>query len=260
MLESLNNKLEFKNRNLHSWERNTSFWLNSELRQLTDTKEFLLNKIPTLFNKNSDVQPTVIDMGTGSGWALDLLNEAGIDCKFTGLDFNEKFIIHLKDKFKNNKSADFLNTDLELPLPESLMGKADIVLNFFNFFETANIETAFHNAALMLKPNGKLVIMTIDSYYLMMALAKNMDELKEVLKIYDEKRANDEVPFFFQKIDLGNAESDSYEYASVLYSFEDYFKEAQRNGLRLSDYGEVVKTAKYIPKVYKYIVFENEQK
>lgn len=259
MLESLNNKLEFKNRNLKSWEKNTSFWLNSELRQLTDTKDFLLKKIPTLFDKTSGLKPNVIDMGTGSGWALDILNELGVDCKFIGLDFNENFISHLNEKYKKNVNAQFLNIDLELPLPESLIEKADVVFNFFNFFETANIETAFKNASLLLKPSGKLVIMTIDNYYLMMALSKTMDELKEIMKTYDEKRTKDEVPFFFQKIDMGNAESDVYEYASVLYSFDDYFKQAQKNGMRLSDYGEVVKTAKYIPKVYKYIVFENEE-
>lgn len=257
MLESLNNKLEFKKRNLQSWKNNSEFWLNSELRQLSDTKEFLLQKIHQLFKNIKSELPVVIDMGTGSGWALDLLLELNIQTRFIGLDFNEKFIAHLNHIYSHLNSAEFHCVDLEENIPKDLFYNADIVLNFFNFFETANIENAFRNAALMLKPNGKLVIMTIDSYYLMMALAKNMDELKEVLKIYDEKRAKGEVPFFFQKIDLGNAESDSYEYASVLYSFEDYFKEAQKNGLKLSDYGEVVKTAKYIPKVYKYIVFEN---
>lgn len=260
MLESLNNKLEFKKRNLQSWKKNSEFWLNSELRQLTDTKEFLLQKIPALFNKNNSNLPVVVDMGTGSGWALDLLLELNIEAKFIGLDFNENFITHLNQKFSHLPSAEFHCVDLEEEISKKFLNQADIVFNFFNFFETANIENAFRNASLMLKPNGKLVIMTIDSYYLMMALAKNMDELKEVLKIYDEKRTKGEVPFFFQKIDLGNAESDNYEYASVLYSFEDYFKEAQKNGLKLYDYSEVVKTAKYIPKVYKYIVFENEQK
>ncbi|MFT3845780.1 MAG: class I SAM-dependent methyltransferase [Lacibacter sp.] len=253
----MNNKLEFKKRNLLSWKKNSEFWLNSELRQLTDTKDFLLKKIPTLFNESKSDLPVVIDMGTGSGWALDLLLELKIETQFIGLDFNEKFIAHLKQKFLNFQSTEFHCIDLEENIPNDFRNKADVVFNFFNFFETANIETAFRNASLMLKPKGKLVIMTIDSYYLMMALAKTMDEVKEVLKIYNEKKAKGEVPFFFQKVDLGNTESDNYEYASVLYSFEDYFKEAQKNGLKLNDYGEVVKTAKYIPKVYKYIVFEN---
>jgi len=260
MLESLNNKLEFKERNRRSWERNTEFWLNSELRQLTDTKEFLLQKIPLLFAKGSSELPVVVDMGTGSGWALDLLSELNIKSQFIGLDFNEKFIEHLKQKVFSSSTVEFHCIDLEEDIPENFLNKADIVFNFFNFFETANIEKAFHNAVAMLKPQGKLAIMTIDSYYLMMALAKTMGELKEVLREYEEKKAKGEVPFFFQKIDMGDAESESYEYASVLYSFEDYFKEAQKNELKLIDYGEVVKTAKYIPKVYKYIVFENGKK
>ncbi len=260
MLESLNNKSEFKKRNLLSWKKNSDFWLNSELRQLTDTKEFLLQRIPKLFTNDKSDLPLVIDMGTGSGWALDLLLELNIKTQFIGLDFCEDFIAYLNKKFSHVQSANFYCVDLEEEISNSYLDKADIVFNFFNFFETANIEKAFGNAAFMLKPNGKLVIMTIDSYYLMMSLAKTIDELKEVLKIYEEKKAKGEVPFFFQKIDLGNAESDRYEYASVLYSFEDYFNQAQKYGLKLSDYGEVVKTAKYIPKVYKYIVFENEQK
>ncbi len=65
-----------------------------------------------------------------------------------------------------------------------------------------------------------------------------------------------DIPFFFQRIDLGDGESDEYEYASVLYSFADYFKEARLNNLNLTDYDEIVKTSKFIPKVYQYFVFE----
>jgi SAM-dependent methyltransferase len=259
MLESLNNKLKFKKRNLLSWEKNSEFWLSSELRQLTDTKEFLLQKIPKLFKDIKSDLPVVIDMGTGSGWALDLLLMLNIKTQFIGLDFCKKFIAHLNKKFSSILSAEFHCIDLEDDIINSFNNKADIVFNFFNFFEIGDLDKAFRNAALMLKPKGKLVIMTIDSYFLMMALAKTMEELKGILKIYDMKKAKGEVPFFFQKIDMGNDESDKHEYASVLYSFEDYFNQAQKNGLKLSDYGEVVKTAKYIPKVYKYIVFDNEQ-
>lgn len=257
MLESLNNKLEFKNRNLRSWERNTEFWLNSELRQLTDTKEFLKQKIPLLFDKNSTQIPVIVDMGTGSGWALELLIELGIKSRFIGLDFNEKFITHLKQKFSGLQSAEFHCVDFEEDIPKGLHNKADIIFNFFNFFETANIEKAFKNAVFMLKPGGKLIILTIDSFYLMLALAKTMNELKEILAEYETKKAKNEVPFFFQKIDLGNAESESLEYASVLYSFDDYFKEAKKNDMELCDYTEIVKTSKFIPKVYKYIVFKS---
>lgn len=256
MLKALKDKLKFKQRNLEGWENNTNFWLSSELRQLTDTKDFLLKKLPALFNGISSDVPTVIDMGTGSGWALDLLQENNIECRFIGLDFNQLFIEHLRNKYKDFSNAEFLKIDLEETLPENLINAADIVFNFFNFFEIANLDRAFENAAKMLKPGGILVIMTIDSYYLMFALAKTMEELKEVLSKYEEEKSEGDVPYFFQKIDLGNRESKNHEYASVLYSFNDYYKQANLNKLTLFDYSEIVKTSKFIPKVYQYIVFQ----
>jgi ubiquinone/menaquinone biosynthesis C-methylase UbiE len=220
-----------------------------------DTKDFLLKNLPSLFGTDASNR-TVIDMGTGSGWALEMLRELHIQCKFIGLDFNEFFIEHLKSNFKEDLDADFLNVDLEEELPRRLHHSADVVFNFFNFFEIANLEEAFKNAQKMLKQDGKLVIMTIDSYYLMFALAKTMQELKDVLAVYEEKKSEGEVPYFFQKIDLGDAESEDYEYASVIYSLDDYYKQAKVNGMNLVDYAEVIKTSKLIPKVYQYIVFQ----
>jgi SAM-dependent methyltransferase len=209
-----------------------------------------------LFNRENPEPPVVIDMGTGSGWALDLLLELKIENRFIGLDFNQKFITHLNQKFADFQSAEFHCVDFEEDVPKEFYKKADIIFNFFNFFETANIEKAFQNASLMLKPGGKLVILTIDSFYLMLALAKSMEELKEILVEYEHKKVKSEVPYFFQKIDLGDGESENFEYASVLYSFDDYYKESRKNNLELFDYGEIVKTSKFIPKVYKYIVFK----
>jgi len=255
-LKGLVNKLKFKQRNLKGWEHNTQFWLNSELRHVVDTKDFLLKKLHSLFRDDVSDNGTVIDMGTGSGWALEVLRELSIDYRFIGLDFNEPFIEYLKSKFRDDSDADFLNVDLEEEVPAELHRSADVVFNFFNFFELTNLEQAFRNAEKMLKPNGRLVIMTIEPYYLMLALAKTMQDLKSVLREYEEHKGRGEVPYFFQKIDLGDAESEDYEYASVLYSLDDYYKQAQSNGMNLIDYTEVVKTSKLIPKVYQYIVFQ----
>ena len=185
-----------------------------------------------------------------------MLNESSIKCNFIGLDFNPLFIEYLSKKNSQLDYAQFRTVDLEEDLPSDLIGKADYVFNFFNFFEIANLEKAFNNASLMLKPGGKLIVMTIESLYLMFALSKNLDELKEVLKIYEEKKNKNEIPFFFQKIDLGNSESDEYEYASVLYSVKDYLSEAKKNKLMLLDFDEIVKTSRYIPKVYQFMQFQ----
>lgn len=259
MLEQLKDKLAFKKRNRRSWERNTEFWLHSPLRHFVDTEEFLRGRLPHLFEDIKLPSPVVVDMGTGSGWALSLLQDLGIQCRFIGLDFNPLFIAHLTSEYGDDKDAEFLQFDLEETLPENLKGVADVVFNFFNFFEIANIESAFRNASLMLKPGGRLVMMTIDSYYLMFALVESLKELKELMKVYEARKRDGKVPFFFQKIDLGDAESQQYEYASVLYSFADYFKQARRNNMNLVDYDEIVKTDKFIPKVYQYFVFTRDK-
>ena len=256
MLEHLQDRVAFKERNLKSWKRNADFWLHTPLRHFVDTENFLSERLPPLFEKFDSVVPTVIDMGTGSGWALDLLRRHGVNCQFIGLDFNPLFIEHLNSDHKDDPCASFLLNDLEDELPASLHGTADIVLNFFNFFEIANIQSAFRNATMMLKPGGKLVMMTIESYYLMFALVQSLSELRMLLAEYEERKSIGDVPYFFQKIDLGDSESTEYEYASVLYSFADYYKEAKKNMLHLIDYDEVVKTKKFIPKVYQYFVFE----
>lgn len=255
MLEQLKDKLAFKKRNRRSWERNTEFWLHSPLRHFVDTETFLRDRLPELFDGLQSDDPVVVDMGTGSGWALTLLRELGLHCKFIGLDFNPLFIDYLSENFEHDSRARFLRFDLEDRLPEGLVGRADIVFNFFNFFEIANMQAAFKNAALMLKPGGRLVMMTIDSYYLMFALVETMPELKELMKLYEMQKTSGNVPFFFQKIDLGDSESEEYEYASVLYSFADYYKEAKKNALDLAEFDEIVKTGKFIPKVYHYFVF-----
>jgi SAM-dependent methyltransferase len=256
MLEHLRDRMAFKKRNLKSWKRNADFWLHAPLRHFVDTEPFLSKRLPPLFEKFDNVPPTVIDMGTGSGWALDLLRKLEVNCRFVGLDFNPLFIEHLNSRHKSDSNVTFLLHDLEEELPSDLHGSGDVVFNFFNFFEIANIESAFRNATLMLKPGGRLVMLTIDSYYLMFALVGSLPELKTLLAEYEERKSDGDVPYFFQKIDLGESESSDYEYASVLYSFADYYKEARTNLLNLIDYDEVVKTAKYIPKVYQYFVFE----
>ena len=98
MMQMLKNKKKFKQENLKSWINNTNYWLNSPLRQVEDTKEFFKKKL------RETVLPgmRVIDMGCGSGWLLDFLVELNIPCSYIGLDFNNKFIEHLKKNIRIN--------------------------------------------------------------------------------------------------------------------------------------------------------------
>lgn len=252
MIKGMNDKEEFKKENLKSWGKNSEYWLSNPLRQVEDTREFFKDKLIDLV-KN---KPVIIDMGCGNGWVLEMLIELKLDFQYIGLDFNPKFIDFLKETYKDELRAEFLLVDLEATLPNTLINKADIIFNCFNFFEVANIESAFANADKMLKANGSLIIFTIEYTYLILALSKDMVEYKKYLALYEEFKSKGEAPFFFQKIDLGNGESEELKYASVLYSFNDYFQLARKHNLNLSDYGEVVKTSKFLPKTYQYFEFK----
>jgi SAM-dependent methyltransferase len=250
-MKMLLDKIEFKKENLSNWENNTDYWLNNPLRQVEDTKAFFLPKLKELVKGCN----SILDMGCGSGWLLEYLRQIDLKTQYCGIDFNDKFIQALKAKYKFDSNAVFKTIDFEAELSSNYVERFDLVFNCFNFFETANLDASFGNAVKMLKPNGKLIIFTIEYTYLILALSHNMEEFKNYLKIYDDAKNKGMVPYFFQNIDLGNAESETLKYASVLYSFDDYFKQATKYGLKLIDYGEVVKTAKYLPKTYQYFVF-----
>ena len=131
-----------------------------------------------------------------------------------------------------------------------------MVFNCFNFFELLDLDAAFDNAARMLQPSGRLFIFTIDPTYLALAVSRDMPDFRNKLRLYEEMKSRGETPHYFQNIDLGNAESKDLKYASVLYSLDDFFQRARKNSMRLIDYGEVIKTSKYLPKVYQFIVFQ----
>jgi SAM-dependent methyltransferase len=252
MMRELKNKIEFKKENQKNWQINTNYWLSSPLRQVEDTKIFFNEKLKSIVKSGM----RIVDMGCGSGWLLDFLLKLDIQFSYVGLDFNSKFIEHLSSKYSIVSNAKFEAIDFEEEVPSKLLNSADIVFNCFNFFETANLNSAFSSGVKMLKSEGKLVIFTIEYTYLILAVSHSMEEFKANLKMYEEAKSKGEVPYFFQNIDLGDSESRDLKYASVLYSLDDYYKQALKHKMSMVDYGEVVKTSKFLPKVYQYIVFQ----
>lgn len=244
-------KDEFKSENKRGWEANSNYWLNNPLRQVEDTKPFFKEKLRQMVRPDM----TIVDMGCGSGWLLDFLLELGIPFSYIGLDFSPKFIAHLKNKYSRLPFVSFEVVDFEELIPQRLHASADIVFNCFNFFEVLDLDVAFANAVWMLKPKGQLVVFTIDAIYLALAVSKDMSEFRKNLREYEVMKTSGEIPHFFQNIDLGDAESKDLKYASVLYSLDDFFKQAKKNSMCLIDYGEVIKTSKFLPKTYQYIAF-----
>ena len=250
-MKTIINKVRFKKENLNSWKHNTKFWLNNPLRQVEDTKVFFKGKLKSVIKPGM----AIIDMGCGSGWLLEFILELNIPFSYIGLDFNPSFIKHLKAKYSHLPNVSFEIIDFEKRIPQRYRHRADIVFNCFVFFEIANLTAAFDGAVDMLKPCGRLIIFTIDYTYLILALSHSMKEFKTYLKLYERMKSKNKAPYFFQNIDLGNSESKNLKYASVLYSLDDFYKQAKKHEMSLFDYGEVVKTSKYLPKTYQYMLF-----
>lgn len=250
VIRSKEDQIQFKRLNLHHWIENTDYWLHSQLRQVVDTKDFLEKKLHKIVHECHEI-PTIVDLGCGSGWIPELLLKSGISCRYIGLDFNEGFISFLQEKHKDHKGFTFRCLDIEEKIPNDLSNSAHIVVNCFNYFELANLDKAFENTRTILKNNGSLIILTIDVIYLLLAISGTMEEYKEHLAQYEHCKENG-TGYFFQKIDLGDGPSD-LEYASVLYSLQDYLHLAEKNQMKFVEYDEVIKTSKFYPKVYQYL-------
>lgn len=252
MLGTLNRSRQFKKGNLQNWRKNTQFWLEGRMRHLKDVAPTVRETIRNLAAESGRERMTVVDMGCGEGWLLRLLRKCAPSFDYVGLDFNPGFINALAEREAGDPRATFECVDFEARLPKHLRGVADIVANCFNFFEIPRLEAAFANAARLLRPNGWLVVLTIDPVLQLIAISRNYRELLHHLDAYGRTRGH---LCYDKDIDVGGAPSGRV-YKGILYSIEAYLELAQRHGLSLIKYSEIVKTQRLPPQIYQVLVFE----
>lgn len=253
MIYKVNKTDGFKNKNLLNWYENTEFWLESKMRHLQDVYYFTGEQIKILANSiKSGKKKTLIDFGCGEGWILRLLQEKEINLNYIGLDFNDKFINHLNAKYKDLENIEFRCVDFENTPPKDLLQKADIGINFFNFFEIPDIESAFANVASMIKSNSYLLLVSIDPIMQILSVSNSEKEFIKNLKLYEKYGTK---LGYDKDIDIGDMKSNRV-YKSLLYSTATYVKLAKENNLDLFDFKEVVKTGNTVPQIYQFIFFK----
>jgi SAM-dependent methyltransferase len=255
MIEALLNKEEFNYRSKQAWARNVEYWLTGHLRHVHDVGEYILRRVDYWRLRSDKRLPVLIDMGCGNAWLLGALQQASIPIEYIGLDSNAAFIDFAKNKYASVPNATFLTLDFNEDTRSRFA--ADLVVNAFNFFELPDLSFPMSNAANWLNEDGVLLASTIDKTYLILALSENWKEFHENLARYQQLPG---VKYGFQKIDLGNGVSDTFEYPSVLYSSDDYISAALTNKLRLSGYKEHIFTATAVPKIYCHFEFRNENR
>lgn len=255
MIYIVDNNKDFKKKNLANWYQNTEFWLQSKMRHLEDVYDFTGIQIECLISRFENKENlSLIDFGCGEGWILRLLKEKKINLNYIGLDFNRKFIDSLTKKYTSKKNCFFHCVDFETQIPHGLIGKGDIGINFFNFFEIPNIEVAFENVAKMLKSFSYLLVVNVDPIMQILAISTSEKDFINNLKLYE--RYNIKLGYD-KDIDIGDIKSNRI-YKSLLYSTDTYVALAKKNNFRLFDYKEVIKTANTVPQTYQYIFFERK--
>ncbi len=253
MIYRIQDEKSFKQSNLENWRSNSKFWLQGKMRHLRDvrgsTSQILAE---VLAGYKSTGRPLrLLDVGCGEGWLLRLIRKDGFRVDYVGLDSNEHFINTLSHHYFGNDEVTFLLHDIEEELPKSMIGTFDVVMNLFNFFEVPRLAVAFRNTAAALRHRGTLIIVTIDPIIQLVAITNSLQGLKDALRKYQN---HPERLGYDKEIDTAGAKSGRV-YKGILYSTATYVDQAKQNGLQLTDYREVVKTANRIPQIYQYVVF-----
>ncbi len=251
MIYKVTDKKSFKEQNLNNWYQNSEFWLEGKMRHLKDVYHITAKVLQDVIVELPERSPLrLVDFGCGEGWLVRLIQEYKLDIDYTGVDFNKKFIDALSERYRGQERIKFILHDLEKPLPTELIKSADVATNFFNFFEIPNIEAAFSNVAQAIDDGGALIILTIDPIMQLLSVSKDHEDFLNGLKEYEK----DQLELGYDKdIDVGDYHSGKI-YKSLLYSIATYIELAKKNGLKLFDYKEVVKTGNFVPQIYQYII------
>jgi cyclopropane fatty-acyl-phospholipid synthase-like methyltransferase len=245
---------EFKQANLSNWHVNSDFWLEGRMRHLKDVAKFTQDELHRLLqhaDENNGSSPTLFDFGCGDGWIYRLIHENHLTAKYVGIDFNQLFVEELRRRYGESEDHKFFCFDLEATPPEELIGSADVGVNFFNFFELANIEAGFRNVASMLSAGGRLLVVSIDPLTQILAVSESHEKFIENLRQYQEHKHR---LGYDKDIDIGDTPSNRI-YKSLLYSTADYVRLGSECGLTLEDYKEVIKTGNAVPQIYQFIFF-----
>jgi len=253
-LININDTNDFKIQNIKEWRANSDFWLEGKMRHIIDVKDKTFEILKNILTESNDEtqKKTLIDEGCGEGWVYRAIRDAKLDVNYYGVDFNEKFISELSNRYSDDACATFIKNDIEEKEINQLTGKADIVVNAFNYFEIPNLEKAMANTSRLIKDGGCLLILTIDPITQLLSVSDTQNIFYEYLAEYANKKNR---IGYKKRIVIGNKKTRKH-YYGILYSLQDYLREGSKNNLVFKDYYEILNPTKPTPQLYQFMIFK----
>jgi SAM-dependent methyltransferase len=253
-LINITDSTKFKIQNINEWKKNSGFWLEGKMRHIKDVKDKTIETLQVLLSANGNETEVkyIIDVGCGEGWLYRAIKDAKLDVNYCGVDLNEKFISELQNRHQVDANALFIKEDIELNGVSILAGKADVVVNAFNFFEIPNLGKAMTNTAQLIKDGGYLLILTIDPISQLLSVSDTQAMFYEYLAEYAIKKNK---IGYKKRIVVGNEKTKKY-YYGILYSLEDYLREGRENDLIFHDYFEILNPSMPTPQLYQFMIFK----
>jgi SAM-dependent methyltransferase len=239
----------FKRENLDNWVKNTDAWLECSLGHVPTIRPVLRRLLEEHLPRERGA--VVVDVGCGSAWALEDVAACRENFHYFGLDFNPRLVAALKTRESSRSQTTFLCHDIEESVPSELQGRADVVLNIFNFIETPDLAAAVRNCAAMLRPSGALIVCHVDPISQMVSMADTLSELHEALQRCAETGW---LLSYDKYVDLSTGRA-TFTYKGVAYPYSMIAAVASRNGLAGDVFEEVLWVQGGKPQLYELGLF-----
>ena len=227
MVEILKDKKRFKKNNIESWQNNASFVIKNGFPHIK-LERLLEKEISVLVNKFSNLN-SVLDIGCGTGWLKELLEENQIKLDYRGIDNCDIFI----KKRSINYPKNFFKFDIEEKhKTESIRNfKSDILVCCLSLIETPHLKKSFSNLSKLCSENGFLMIVSLNPIIELYRVSNSFKEFEDLVEVY----RNGNTLSISKRIKSKGQVSKS-DYHRILYGATDFIEKANHAGFSLVNF------------------------
>lgn len=225
-INEIRNKEEVRMIRDSAWKENADIWSKSRNLPIL-LKDYIYQKICLNIKTQEGV---LIDLGCGNAWLVDYL----IDMKhqkinYLGLEINNYFVESNIEKYKEQKTINFIKSDLEKSndFNFQFQNEHKYLIGCLSFIELIDLNTAFSNVSEIMNTDDKLCLIVLDPNFEIFRMSDNMKEIENnlinLLKF--------EQSYYKKEIILNTDFNFKKEYVGLLHKIEDYISNAYHHRL-----------------------------